>query len=78
MKRSFTIDKECVAYIIGGLESRSMSLLDIQIYLASKKINISIGELRSILSGLYFLGIIDRHKTRKKSYKYQILKSKIQ
>ena len=78
MKRSFTIDKECVAYIIGGLESRSMSLLDIQIYLASKQINISIGELRSILSGLYFLGIIDRHKTRKKSYKYQILKSKIQ
>ena len=78
MKRSYTIKRECVAKIIGGLETRSMSLQDIEDYLTENDIIISPGELRSILSGLYFLGLIDRHKTRKKSYKYQILKTKNQ
>jgi hypothetical protein len=76
MKRSFYINRECVAYIIGGLESQSMSLGEIQEYLEQKSIKISLGELRSIISGLYFIGLIERRKTRKKSFKYQILKSK--
>ncbi len=76
MKRTFVIDRECAAYIFGALETQYMTLQEIQLYLSERNISMSIGELRSILSGLYFLGLIDRRKTRKKNYKYQILKSK--
>lgn len=76
MKRSFTVKRECVAYIIGGLQYSSMTLMDIAEYLEEQGITLSPGELKSIVTGLYYLGLIDRHKTRKKSYKYQILKPK--
>ena len=53
MKRSYTIKRECVVKIIGGLETRSMSLQDIEDYLSENDIIISPGELQGAGSSFY-------------------------
>ena len=63
---------------MGGLQSRSMSLQDVQDFLKEKGIEIEAGELRAILSGLFYLGLVERRKTHKNSYKYKIKNPEIQ
>lgn len=72
MKYSFTIDQVWLKFVFDLLSDRSLDLKDIHEELKKMGANIPLGELRSILSSLYFLGILDRRKSHKNSYKYKI------
>jgi DNA-binding PadR family transcriptional regulator len=74
MKKSYLIESERLAFLLSLISDRSMSLSEIHRALLEKGFDIPYGELRSILSAFSFLGLIERRKTRKKSYNYQILK----
>ena len=72
MKHTFIINGEWVTSLLDLLEDQYMTLNDIQERLREIGIEISIGEIRTILSAFYLLGILDRYKTRQKAYKYKI------
>ncbi len=73
MKKTFYIKNECVAYILYGLSTRTMTLKQINSYLSDNNIKIPIGQLRAILTTLNFLGLVTRKITYKKHFKYSLV-----
>jgi len=74
MKRTYTIDIGWVYDILEEIDGRPMTLQEIYESLKERGHDISLGDIRSIVSAFSLLGLIDRKKTWKKNYKYQIEK----
>ncbi len=74
MKRTWIIREEWIECVIDILDEESFTLSEIKEELEYMGIEIGIGEIRTILSAFYVLGIVSRKKTYKKNYKYTLLK----
>ena len=74
MKRSWVIREEWIECVIDILEEDSATLGEIKAQLEYIGLKIGIGEIRTILSAFYVLGIVTRKRTYKKNYKYALSK----
>ncbi len=74
MKRTWVIREEWIECVIDILEEDSFTLTEIKEELEYIGLEIGIGEIRTILSAFYVLGIVTRKRTYKKNYKYTLSK----
>lgn len=74
MKRTWIIREEWIKCVIDILGEESFTLTEIKEELEYMGIEIGIGEIRTILSAFYVLGIVSRKKTYKKNFKYTLSK----
>jgi hypothetical protein len=74
MKRSWVIKEGWIESIIDILEEDSSTLTEIKDQLEYIGLHIGIGEIRTILSAFYVMGIVSRKKTYKKNYKYTLVR----
>ena len=72
MRRSWVIHEEWVAKTMDLISSKSSTLKEIQDYLDDIGLAISMGEIRAVLTGLCYLGIVDHKTTRKKVFRYHM------
>ena len=74
MKRSWVIKEEWIECVIDILEEDSATLTEIKEQLDYIDLHIGIGEIRTILSAFFVLGIVSRKRTYKKNYKYTLVR----
>ena len=74
MKRTWVINEEWIECVIDILSNESVTLSEIKEELVGLGLDIGIGEIRTIMSSFYLLGIVTRKRTYKKNYKYTLSK----